>query len=159
MWKLESKKIKQTLHLNASLMASESGINLFLVFHYRFNITHSNLGDEIMHKGHVTETVNNNGIFKSKMLQLTNENCVSLHEKPEFTQLCVLLRKNFASLNKKAIIIFLLINIYFSFLTFIECCPNQKTHLEYNFIHNRTILSYDSQLYQKYPNCVNVFPC
>ena len=43
---------------------------IFIVFHYRFNITHSNLGDEITLQSHVTETVNNNGIFKSKMLQM-----------------------------------------------------------------------------------------
>ena len=38
------------------------------MFHYRFNITHSNLGGEITLQSHVTETVNNNGTFKSKML-------------------------------------------------------------------------------------------
>ena len=43
---------------------------IFILFHYRFNITHSNLDGEIMLQSHVTETVNNNGIFKSKMLQI-----------------------------------------------------------------------------------------
>ena len=58
--------------MSASLTASESAWNkyIFIVFHYRFNITHPNLGSEITLQSHVTETVNNNGIFKSKMLQM-----------------------------------------------------------------------------------------
>ena len=65
---------KQKNKVNFTLECFFDGIRIWnkyiFVLHYRFNITHSNLGGEITFQSHVAETVNNNGIFKSKMLQM-----------------------------------------------------------------------------------------
>ena len=69
-WELFTRR-KQKNKANFTLECFFDGIRIwskyiFIVFHYRFNITHSNLGGEITLQSRVTETVNNNGIFLKK---------------------------------------------------------------------------------------------